>query len=113
MKDLAAVERGDLQPSRVWEVAEDGQGGIYRRLVVDRTKPANSAANDATRARMALKLSQDNFARLLGISAGTLRGWEQGRRQPNQAATVLLHVAMAQPDAVLAVARRLLKKRTA
>jgi hypothetical protein len=40
---------------------------------------------------------------MLGISVSTLRNWEQGRRQPEGAARVLLRVAAKYPDAVLDV----------
>jgi putative transcriptional regulator len=46
-------------------------------------------------------LSQEKFAQLLGISIGTLRNWEQGRRKPEGPARVLLKVASKHPDAVL------------
>ncbi len=46
-------------------------------------------------------LSQDKFAKLLGISVGTLRNWEQGRRKPEGPARVLLRVAAKHPEAVL------------
>jgi putative transcriptional regulator len=49
-------------------------------------------------------LSQPNFAALLGISVGTLRNWEQGRRRPEGSARVLLRIAAKHPDAVLDVA---------
>lgn len=48
-------------------------------------------------------LSQQRFAALLGISVATLRNWEQGRRKPQGAARVLLHVAARHPEAVLDV----------
>jgi len=46
-------------------------------------------------------LSQDKFAKLLGISVATLRNWEQGRRKPDGPARVLLKVAAKHPQAVL------------
>ncbi|MDO9547477.1 MAG: helix-turn-helix domain-containing protein [Candidatus Marinimicrobia bacterium] len=46
-------------------------------------------------------LSQDKFAKLLGISASTLRNWEQGRRKPEGTARVLLRIALKHPEAVL------------
>jgi putative transcriptional regulator len=51
--------------------------------------------------RQRLGLTQDKFARLLGISLATLRNWEQGRRKPEGAARVLLCVAAKYPKAVL------------
>ena len=50
-------------------------------------------------------LSQDIFAALPGVSPGTLRGWEQGRRQPNQAARVLLRLAARHPEALIEAAK--------
>lgn len=44
--------------------------------------------------------SQSKFARIIGVSAGTLRNWEQGRTYPDGAARVLLKVAAVRPDAI-------------
>jgi putative transcriptional regulator len=46
-------------------------------------------------------LSQQKFAKLLSISVGTLRNWEQGRRKPEGPARVLLMVAVKHPQAIL------------
>lgn len=48
-------------------------------------------------ARVAVNLSQAQFAALLGVSVRTLQEWEQGRRQPSGAAKTLLRVAAAHP----------------
>jgi putative transcriptional regulator len=45
-------------------------------------------------------LSQSHFAALMGISIGTLRNWEQGRRRPEGSARVLLEVVAKHPEAV-------------
>lgn len=45
-------------------------------------------------------LSQPRFAALMGISVGTLRNWEQGRRKPEGSARVLLRVVERHPEAV-------------
>jgi putative transcriptional regulator len=37
----------------------------------------------------------------MGVSLRTLQNWEQGHREPNQAAKVLLRVAIKHPRAVL------------
>ncbi len=50
--------------------------------------------------RERLGLSQNKFAKLLGISTSTLQNWEQGRRSPDGPAVVLLNVAAKHPDAV-------------
>ena len=55
--------------------------------------------------RQRLHVSQIQFAQLIGISAATLRNWEQGRTYPEGAARVLLKIAARRPDAVLEALR--------
>jgi putative transcriptional regulator len=55
-------------------------------------------------ARKKTGLSQPQFAALMGVSVRTLRGWEQGRKQPSGAARTLLAIASTNPKALLAVA---------
>ena len=55
--------------------------------------------------RKRLHVSQMQFAHLIGVSAATLRNWEQGRTYPEGAARVLLKVAAHRPDAVLEALR--------
>ena len=52
----------------------------------------------AAQARASVGQSQQEFARLLGVSARTLQDWEQGRREPTGAARTLLRVAESHPD---------------
>jgi putative transcriptional regulator len=54
--------------------------------------------------RRKMGVSQDRLAEILGISAGTLRNWEQKRRQPTGAAALLLRVAEQYPQIVGKVA---------
>jgi putative transcriptional regulator len=54
---------------------------------------------------MNYQLSQDESAALLGISVGTLRNCEQGRRTPEGPARVLLQVAAQHPETVGDVVR--------
>ena len=46
-------------------------------------------------------LSQPQFARLLHVDVGTLRNWEQGRREPTGPAKALLRAIKTDPKAVL------------
>jgi putative transcriptional regulator len=50
--------------------------------------------------RQALGMSQEEFAEHFGIPVGTLRDWEQGRAEPDQAARSYLKVIARQPDVV-------------
>jgi putative transcriptional regulator len=50
--------------------------------------------------RMTTGLSQEAFALRYGFSPAAVRDWEQHRRQPEQAARVLLLVIAHNPEAV-------------
>lgn len=56
---------------------------------------------DVQRARKKLGLSQDKFAEAFGVSASTLRKWEQGQRTPTGAAKTLLRIVEREPRAVI------------
>ena len=45
-------------------------------------------------------LTQEQFARAMGISVHTLRNWEQGRRQPEGPALALLRIAARHPKII-------------
>ena len=51
--------------------------------------------------RRALKLTQEEFAARFRIPLGTLRDWEQGKTEPDQAARAYLTVIARNPDAVI------------
>jgi putative transcriptional regulator len=51
--------------------------------------------------RVATKLSQVRFAELIKVDVGTLRNWEQGRREPTGPAKALLRAIQNNPRAVL------------
>jgi putative transcriptional regulator len=83
MREAGAIVRGEKRASRMYST--DGP--------------------DIKRVRAGYRLSQGQFAALLGISPGTLRNWEQGRREPQGPARVLLQVAARHPEAVWDVVR--------
>jgi putative transcriptional regulator len=96
VKQMKAIEAGRLKPVRVTRLetlAEDASPNVA-----------------ALRARF--KLSQSQFAKLLGISVGTLQNWEQRRRRPEGPAKVLLRVAAAHPEALLSITREQPRRRT-
>ena len=83
IREGGSILRGEEKPSRVF--------------IVD--------APDVKSIRAHYRLSQSEFAALLGISVRTLQNWEQGRRTPEGPARVLLQVAAKHPDAVWDVVR--------
>ena len=80
IRQMKAIEQGELAPARV-------------RVV----NPENEVAH----ARQQLGMTQEAFAKLLDTPVGTVRGWEQGRRQPPPSAKVLMRVATKYPEQVL------------
>lgn len=55
---------------------------------------------DVAAIRKRLGLSQEVFARKFGLSAATLRDWEQGRRRMDRTARALLKVIEHAPETV-------------
>lgn len=56
--------------------------------------------------RRALELSQEEFATRFHIPLGTLRDWEQGRAEPDQAARAYLTVIARDPEHVARALRK-------
>jgi putative transcriptional regulator len=88
VREAGEIIRGERQPSRAFEVE----------------------APDVKRIRERYKLSQSEFAALLGISIKTLQNWEQGRRTPHGSARILLQVAAKHPEAVWDVVRPVIRQ---
>jgi len=78
MREAKAIMRGEMEPSRVFEIKEP----------------------DVKSIRAKNKLSERDFAIMMGISVKTLRDWEEGRRTPKGPARVLLMVAAKHPEAI-------------
>jgi putative transcriptional regulator len=76
---------------------------IERQAASDDAEAAKDAAAWVRRVRRRAGLSQAEFARRIGISVATVRGWEQGKLLPQGAARALLRVIDRVPEAVLAL----------
>jgi putative transcriptional regulator len=76
---------------------------IERQAASDDAEAAKDAAAWVRRVRRRAGLSQAEFARRIGISVATVRGWEQGKLAPQGAARALLRVIDRVPEAVLAL----------
>ncbi|WP_321477438.1 NadS family protein [uncultured Paludibaculum sp.] len=75
IREGGAILRGQTQPSR--------------RFVVE--------AADVRAIRERTKLSQSEFADLIGVSVKTLQNWEQDRRRPTGPAAALLRIIAQEP----------------
>jgi putative transcriptional regulator len=69
------ISKGKLEPSR--------------KFMID--------TPDIAAIRKSTEKSQEEFARMIGVSVGTLRNWEQGRRKPDGPALALLKIVSADP----------------
>ena len=96
--------RKDLFEELVTSVKEAGAINRGERPAARVTRSAELLATDVAALRRHFGLSQSKFAALLGISVDTLQNWEQGRRQPEGPARVLLRIAAVHPEALLSVA---------
>jgi DNA-binding transcriptional regulator YiaG len=71
---------------------------VRKRLVQGKFK----SGQDIAALRRFVRLTQEQFARALGISIHTLRNWEQGRRAPEGPALALLRIAAKHPRIIRA-----------
>lgn len=79
MEQMGEIARGERSPSRVFHIDAPGVKAI----------------------RAATGLSQAKFAKILAVDVGTLRNWEQGRREPTGPAKALLRAIRNDPEHVL------------
>ncbi|RLE24913.1 MAG: transcriptional regulator [Acidobacteria bacterium] len=79
IKEAGDIKTGKTKPSRFFEMN----------------------APDIKAIRQSLKMSQREFALMIGVSVRTLQNWEQGRREPDGPAKALLRVASMNPRAVI------------
>ena len=79
VKQAGEIRKGLRKPSRYTVIEEPGVAAIREKY----------------------GMTQQEFSSLLGISIGTLRNWEQGRRKPQGPAKVLLKIAEKRPKAIL------------
>lgn len=79
--------------------------GKRRDLKVTRIQaprpPKAMSPQDIARIRQRLNCSQTVFAMMLNISPKTVQAWEQGSRQPGDAALKLLTIAKKHPEILL------------
>ncbi|MDX7993251.1 helix-turn-helix domain-containing protein, partial [Xenorhabdus littoralis] len=71
----------------------NGERDASRETLVEAVKVKNI--------RQATGLSQAGFAKLISVNVGTLRNWEQGRREPTGPAKALLKAIEKDPIHVL------------
>ena len=79
LKQAGQIARGERKPSRVYLFSTSRVRAIRQRT----------------------KLSQSEFALLMGVSVKTLQNWEQARRRPRGPAAALLRIVEREPEMAL------------
>lgn len=96
------------QAKRISKAAESIMAGLQDAVAYARGDTTRGQAHivcvpdtvDVKAIRKRLGLTQAAFARQCGFEISSIRNWEQGRRQPEGPARVLLLVIDKEPDAV-------------
>jgi putative transcriptional regulator len=91
VKEAIAYERGELTNLRVHTVEVTARSAHVER-------PPWYAPFLIREIRYKLSVSQAIFAEMLGVSASSVRAWEQGKREPDGPARRLLQIAEEQPE---------------
>ena len=88
MEDALAFERGKRSDLKVMRIRAP-------------RPPKAMSPRDIARIRERLNCSQAVFAMMLNISPKTVQAWEQGSREPGDAALKLLSIAKNHPEVLL------------
>lgn len=79
IREAGEIKANRVKPSRVFEIEPP----------------------EIRKIRDQLRVSQNEFAMMIGVSVRTLQNWEQGRRTPEGPAKALLRIASQNPQAAL------------
>jgi putative transcriptional regulator len=72
----------------------------------DRSRGRETKPVDVKAIRLAMNLTQTEFARRFRLPIGTLRDWEQQRTQPDSGSKLYLQMIAAEPAAVLRIVEK-------
>jgi DNA-binding transcriptional regulator YiaG len=98
MRQAVAVARGEAKPTRVYTV------GRLKASEQSIAKPPAYTKDRIVAIRKSMGVSQPIFADVLNVSTPTVRGWEQGVREPDGPSLRLLEFAERQPAVLLEMA---------
>jgi putative transcriptional regulator len=76
------------------------KGELTLRTVRVPQRPPQISTAEVTRLRERIGMSQSVFAGVLNVSTKTVQSWEQGQRQPSQAALRMLQLLKERPRTV-------------
>jgi putative transcriptional regulator len=102
-KSKSRIGKGRLDRAKVRRASEADIAGWKREEGVDDALlgPVRYVPSvDVRKVRERLGLSQEEFAHRYRLSLRTIQEWEQGRKQPSEAARVLLFAIARDPKAL-------------
>ncbi|MBK8268049.1 MAG: helix-turn-helix domain-containing protein [Planctomycetes bacterium] len=79
------------------------KGQITLKTITLPAPPPKVGAAEVSRLRRKLKMSQAVFAATLNVSTKTIQSWEQGVREPSDAALRMIQVVKTQPAVVQSI----------
>lgn len=91
--------RGALEDAHAYERGE--RPGLRMTRVAVPRPPAPVSREEIVKIRRRLNCSQSVFAMILNVSPRTVQAWEQGTREPSDAALKLLSIADKHPEVLL------------
>ncbi len=95
---LPAGETRRLTQTEAQQLGIPSPQAILDHLRSNPSRGTPSRTETALAARKALRLSQRDFAKLIGSSPSAVRNWEQGRTRVPKMARKLMHVVERHPD---------------
>lgn len=98
MREAVAVARAEAEPTRIYTV------GRLKASEQTIAKPPAYTKDRIKAIRKRIGASQPIFAEMLNVSTPTVRGWEQGVREPDGPSLRLLELAERQPAMLLEMA---------
>jgi putative transcriptional regulator len=98
-KNTSKKSMADAQLAE-WKASRDLEAELLESVRQMKRGEGTVVHSPVIAARQNSKLSQAQFAQLLGVSVRTLQGWEQGRKQPSGAARTLITLAQRNPQAL-------------
>ena len=90
----------DRLKSSLEEAEKFAEGELTLKTFAVPSPPPTYTPERISRIRKSLHMSQGVFAHVLNVSPKTVQSWEQGLREPTQAAQRLLEVLEKKPEII-------------
>jgi putative transcriptional regulator len=99
-------KKKSLQKDTTYPLGEELLHSVREMKADQRSHITQVSVSWINEVRFKTGLSQNTFAKLLGVSVRTLQDWEQGRRKPSGAAKTLLKVTERYPSILTEISQQ-------